>query len=53
MADSLFEGKACVEMIKALNDDGGQMGLEFWRSNYYYSCADERFLYFPKYNFFE
>jgi hypothetical protein len=38
-------------MRKALNKEGAQMGFTFWRSDYYYDCAHERFLHLPNHDF--
>lgn len=45
---SLFEGPSCTAMIKAMGtEEYAESKENFWRSQRYYDCARERFLFIP------
>lgn len=44
---ALFSGPECTAMMAVLNNPANRFTLGFWRSDTYYACARERFLYFP------
>jgi hypothetical protein len=46
---SLFPVDQCTKMLGDLKTTGSVIGQAFWRTSSYYNCADERFLFFPRY----
>ena len=45
---SLYSGSRCQQMVRDLKAMKA-MGLAFWRTDSYYACARERFMYVPRY----
>ena len=46
---SLFPVDQCTKMLENLRTTGSVIGQAFWRTSSYYNCANERFLFFPRY----
>lgn len=44
---SLLNHPSCLEMMDVLKREGQNQGFAFWRSDYYYNCARDRFLHIP------
>jgi hypothetical protein len=47
LRESLLNHPSCLEMMEVLKSGGQDQGYAFWRSNYYYTCARDRFLHIP------
>ncbi len=47
LRESLLNHPSCLEMMDAFKREGQNQGFAFWRSDYYYTCARDRFLHIP------
>lgn len=47
--ESLLNHPSCLAMMDALRKEGQEQGFAFWRSDYYYICARDRFLHIPSF----